>query len=254
MDTPNDNPLKRFGAAFWGLVIALVFGVATLIAGIIVNLQKDDPIADALAEQRRETRKAIDQAQAAAMKVDPATVYQAVGKELTTGAPAPLKDNAQVVPGSPTWEKIQNAETEVVVVEELPADTPIDPAVMEMGKAQFALCMACHGPNGEGLPQLGPPLAGSEWVLGPVTNLIRIQLRGLTGPITVKGTEYAPAAPMAPMSYQTDEQVAAVLTYVRNSFGNQAPPVSPEQVKALRGEVGKEMLTVDDLISPHAAN
>ena len=109
--------------------------------------------------------------------------------------------------------------------------------------------MACHGANGEGGP-VGPVLAGSDWVAGPVSNLIRIQLRGLNGPIHIKGQLYTPVAPMAPLSYQTDEQVAAVLTYVRNSFGNKAGPVLPEQVKMLRSEVGKPMLTEADLIKP----
>ncbi len=55
---------------------------------------------------------------------------------------------------------------------------------------------------------------------------------------------------MAPMAYQTDEQIAGVLTYIRNSFGNKAWAVTPEQVKAMRGEVGKPTATVEDLIKP----
>ena len=55
---------------------------------------------------------------------------------------------------------------------------------------------------------------------------------------------------MAPMAYQTDEQIAGVLTYIRNSFGNKAYAVTPEQVKAMRGEVGKPTATVEDLIKP----
>lgn len=125
----------------------------------------------------------------------------------------------------------------------------VDPAVMEMGKVQFMICAACHGQQGEGTAA-APPLAGSEWVMGPAENLIRIQLRGLRGPITVKGREYDIAAGMAPMAYQRDEQIAAVLTYVRQSFGNNAPAVEPAQVTALRNEVGKPQLTVADLVKP----
>jgi len=55
---------------------------------------------------------------------------------------------------------------------------------------------------------------------------------------------------MAALNYQTDEQVAAVLTYVRNSFGNKAVAVTPDQVKALRSEVGKPKVTVAELIQP----
>ena len=123
----------------------------------------------------------------------------------------------------------------------------VDPAVMAAGKQAFMTCMACHGANAEGTV-IAPPLAQSNWVNGPVENLIRIQLRGLQGPITVSGKKHAPPAPMMALPHQTDEQIAAVLTYVRNSFGNSAPAVSPEQVKALRGEVGKPMLTEADLV------
>jgi quinoprotein glucose dehydrogenase len=123
----------------------------------------------------------------------------------------------------------------------------VDPAVMALGKQQFAMCSACHGPNAEGTV-IAPPLAKSNWVNGPVENLIRIQLRGLQGPITVSGKEYKLPGPMPAQAYQTDEQIAAVLTYVRNSFGNAASPVKPEQVKALRGEVGQPPLTEADLV------
>ncbi len=111
------------------------------------------------------------------------------------------------------------------------------------------VCGACHGQNGEGTAA-GPPLAGSEWVGGPVENLIRIQLRGLHGPIKVKGQEYDFPAGMAALAYQSDEQIAAVLTYVRNSFGNSAAAVTPAAVTALRGEVGKPPLSAADLTQP----
>ena len=129
------------------------------------------------------------------------------------------------------------------------AASNVDPAVMALGKQQFATCMACHGPNAEGTA-IAPPLAKSDWVNGPVENLIRIQLRGLTGPLKVSGKDYVLPVPMPPQAHQADEQIAAVLTYVRNSFGNSAPAVKPEQVKALRGEAGKPMLTQADLVPP----
>jgi quinoprotein glucose dehydrogenase len=132
--------------------------------------------------------------------------------------------------------------------EAAPAAATISPEVMALGKTQFAGCMACHGADGGGAPGVGPPLAGSEWVTGPVENLIRIQLRGLMGPIKVKGTEYNLVMP--PQAHQNDDQIAAVLTYIRNSFGNQAGPVTAAQVAALRSEVGKPMLNAGDLIAP----
>jgi len=88
-------------------------------------------------------------------------------------------------------------------------------------------------------------------VNGPVENLIRIQLRGIQGPLTVKGVEYNQVMPAnATMS---DEDIAAVLTYVRSNFGNTSGPVTPEEVKALRSEVGKPILTAADLIDPNKA-
>jgi hypothetical protein len=90
------------------------------------------------------------------------------------------------------------------------------------------VCAACHGQNGEGGP-IGSAARRSEWVTGPVSNLIRIQLRGLTGPITVPARNTT-SRRHGPLAYQTDEQIAAVLTYVRNSFGNKASAVKPEQV------------------------
>ena len=112
-------------------------------------------------------------------------------------------------------------------------------------------CMMCHQAAGAGLPNVFPPLAESEWVNGPAENLIRIQLRGLTGPITVKGNKYASVMP--PNAAMTDEEIASVLTYVRSNFGNKADAVTPEMVKKFRGEVGKPMLKVEDLIDPAKA-
>jgi quinoprotein glucose dehydrogenase len=134
----------------------------------------------------------------------------------------------------------------------------IAPAVMELGKAQYNLCLGCHGPTGQGMANVGPPLAKSEWVAGPVENLIGIQLRGLQGAITVNGQDYQFAAPMVAMGAgQPDENIAAVLTYVRNSFGNSASAVTPEMVseykekyKDVLSKIPPPMLNVKDLIDP----
>jgi len=138
--------------------------------------------------------------------------------------------------------------TENTVSEEI----TIDKAVMDLGETQFkTACIACHGPTGAGVPGLAPPLAGSEWVEGPVENLIRIQMRGLTGPIEVAGQLYNLPIPMTPLgALQNDEQMAAVLTYIRNSWGNSASAVTPDQIAPFRSEVGEPMLTVADLIKP----
>lgn len=136
---------------------------------------------------------------------------------------------------------------DITTIKPVAAATGIDANLMALGQQTYLTCLACHGPGGEGTV-IAPPLTKSNWVNGPVENLIRIQLRGLQGPITVSGKKYTPPVSMMALPHQTDEQIAAVLTYVRNSFGNSAPVVTPEQVKALRGEVGKPMLTEADLV------
>lgn len=124
----------------------------------------------------------------------------------------------------------------------------VDPVFLKTGKQQFLICAACHGQNGEGTAA-APPLAGSEWVNGPEENLIRIQLRGLQGPIRVRGQEYNITGGMAALAYQTDEQIAAVLSYVRSSFGNSSPPVAAAAVSKLRSEVGKPQTNSEELIT-----
>ncbi len=252
MDPSRDNPIIRFTTFFWGLGTFLIFAV--LLAGIWIFTKKDPvTLEDAAAKPRYETRKKIDAAQAA--NLPPEALEQAILKVstvLATSKPVAVEKAEQLVPGSATALKMAAApkvDTSVIDAPAADADAPIVPAVMEIGKAQFMVCAACHGQNGEG-GIIAPPLAGSEWVTGPISNLILIQLRGLQGAITVKGKEYNMPGGMAPMAYQTDDQIAAALTYIRNSFGNKASAVKPDQVKALRGEVGKPQITAAELTQP----
>lgn len=251
MDPNRDNPIIRFTTFWWAIGTFLIF---TLLLAVIAMFNRKDPVTleDVAAKVRYETKAKVDKEQADALPVEKITAaIPEIAKKLAAAKPVAVEKPDQVVPGSPTAAKLAAAPAvDTSAIDKAPADNaPIDPAVMEIGKVQFATCGACHGLNGEGGP-IGPPLAGSDWVHGPVSNLIRIQLRGLGGPITVSGKTYNFPAPMAALSYQTDEQIAAVLTYVRNSFGNKAPAVKPDQVKALRSEVGKPPLTEADLVKP----
>jgi mono/diheme cytochrome c family protein len=109
-------------------------------------------------------------------------------------------------------------------------------AVYEMG------CLPCHQPGGKGLPGVYPPLAGSEWVKGDPGRLVKIVLHGLEGPIQVAGQSYgagAAAVPMPAMGGLTDEQVADVLSHVREAFGEGAPPVPVDLVRRVRAEAGE---------------
>jgi len=119
------------------------------------------------------------------------------------------------------------------------------------GATVYNTCLPCHQATGAGIPGAFPPLAESEWVNGPVENLIRIQLRGLMGPITVKGKQYNSVMP--PNAAMSDDEIAAVLTYVRSNFGNKSSAVTADQVKALRSEAGKPMLKAEELIDPNKA-
>nr|WP_206663274.1 PVC-type heme-binding CxxCH protein [Ningiella ruwaisensis] len=97
-------------------------------------------------------------------------------------------------------------------------------------------CVTCHQPDGNGLPMAGfPPISGTEWVTGDPERLTDIILHGLMKKIWVKGEMYAGHVPMTAFGNMlNDEEVASVLTYIRNNFENRADPVSPELVKKVR--------------------
>jgi len=90
-------------------------------------------------------------------------------------------------------------------------------------------CGACHGADGKGLGGQFPPLAESEWIKGGAERAIQIVLKGITGPIEVKGKTYNLAMPPQGMSMK-DAQIAKVLTYVRQKFGNTEAPVTTDMV------------------------
>ena len=98
------------------------------------------------------------------------------------------------------------------------------------------LCFTCHQPNGQGISGQFPPLAGSDWVLGEKERLIKISIHGLMGEIEVNGVKYnnVMAPPGIPPGSLTDQQIADVLTYIRNEWGNSASAVSPEEVATVR--------------------
>lgn len=252
MDYTRDNAIVRFTTFWWGLATFLIFA---LLMAVIWLFARSEPetLEDAAAKPRYETKAKTDAAQAAVISHEALTAAMASeAKVLAASKPVAVEKPEQVVPGSATSKKLADApavDTSKIDAPAANADAPIDAAAMAAGKTSYMLCGACHGQNGEGTP-IAPPLAGSEWVTGPVSNLIRIQLRGLTGPITVAGKEYNVPGGMAPLAYQTDEQIAHVLTFVRNSFGNKASAVTPDQVKALRSEVGKPQVTTAELTKP----
>lgn len=120
--------------------------------------------------------------------------------------------------------------------------------------AKEGYCGTCHQPDGKGLEASGfPPLSG-PWVTGSDERLIKIALNGLLGPIEVNGKKYPGQVPMTPFAgLLNDTEVAAVLTYVRNSFGNKGAAISPEKVKQVRAatESKKDFYSPEQLLKEH---
>jgi nitrite reductase (NO-forming)/hydroxylamine reductase len=123
---------------------------------------------------------------------------------------------------------VHSAETAVASVDEL----------MAKGERVYnANCAACHQRNGKGLTGAFPPLAGSDYLKGDRKKVMTAALFGLSGPITVNGVDYNGVMPS--MGYLPDEDLAAALTYVFKSWGNDGAAVSAAEVAALRAELGQ---------------
>jgi nitrite reductase (NO-forming)/hydroxylamine reductase len=111
--------------------------------------------------------------------------------------------------------------------------------LMAAGKGIYeANCGACHQPNGKGLPGAFPPLAESDYLLRDREDVLAVALFGLSGPITVNDQEYNGVMPS--MGHLKDEDLAAALTYVFNSWGNSLAAVTPAEVAALRDKLGQQ--------------
>ena len=118
--------------------------------------------------------------------------------------------------------------------------------VVQRGEATYReLCFSCHGGDGKGAPMAGaapgvtlaPPLSGSARVLGHRDYVINVLLQGLSGPVADK--EY-PGGIMVPMGMNTDQWIADVASYVRNSFGNSGVFVTPEDVARVRAATARK--------------
>lgn len=96
-------------------------------------------------------------------------------------------------------------------------------------------CFACHLPDGKGIPNVFPPLAGSDFLMADRDRAIRIVLKGLTGPVTVNGVTYNSAMPPQE-SVLSEEQVADVMTFIYNTWGNKGDPVSVDDVRRVKNE------------------
>src|SRR5690242_18319921 len=122
--------------------------------------------------------------------------------------------------------------------------TPINGATVFGGT-----CAACHQATGEGTFGMFPPLKGSEFANGDAGRMIRIVLKGLTGPVTVKGSQYS--GQMPPWQQLSDAELAAVISYARTTWGNSGGAVTAADVAAVRSAISSRTTpwTVQDL--PH---
>ena len=111
---------------------------------------------------------------------------------------------------------------------------PTDP--MQLGKEVFSACSQCHQADGKGVAGTWPPLVASDYVTGDERRLAAILVNGINGPFVVNGATYSGEMPNW-RSYFNDEELAAVMTYIRNTWGNKAPPVSKETVAKVRSEL-----------------
>ena len=128
-------------------------------------------------------------------------------------------------------------------------ETP-EQKLSRLGAQVFNNCAPCHQASGEGVAGQFPPLAGSDWVnVEGNARMIRIVLHGFSGPVTVNGAAYNNAMNSF-KDVLSDLEIAAVLSYVRNSWGNKGGSVTPEEVKAIRAEAASRELawTAEELL------
>ena len=126
-----------------------------------------------------------------------------------------------------------------------PAPTDVEPEELDLmaeGRRVYTrLCQSCHQQDGAGVQGAFPPLGGSDWVVGIPERPVYIVLQGFQGEIVREGVTYNAAMPGFGRLL-SDEEVASVVTYIRNSFGNEAPEVAPEEVAEMR-EVSADRTT-----------
>lgn len=115
------------------------------------------------------------------------------------------------------------------------AQTNSKPSIERGKKLYETYCLTCHQPDGEGVPKLNPPLIKTSYVTGDKKKLIKWVLQGTTDKIEIDGKFYSNN--MAPQNFLKDEEIADVLTYIRNSFGNKATAVTPVEIKTVRATI-----------------
>ena len=226
----GNRPLIPGQIAVWLGVVSLV-AAGLIVTGYSYLALRQGATEDAARRQAQKDLRAENAKKAQALLTEPA-------RNADGSFRIPLKDAIALVAKDPkVVAKLQAAAG--------PAPAPAAPVAsssvfvkasdeqMKRGAAVYArTCIACHQPTGLGLPPVFPPLANAPIVAGNPELPVKFILQGLMGPITVNGMTYNSMMP--PVAGVSDADIADVLTYVRQSFGNQGSPVTADQVKAIR--------------------
>ena len=230
----GNRPLIPGQIAAWLGVVSLV-AAGLIVTGYSYLALRQGTSEDALRRQAQKDLRAENAKKAQALLTEPA-------RNADGSFRIPLKDAVALVAKDPkVVAKLQAAAGPALA----PAAAPAAPAAasnvfvkasdeqMKRGAAVYArTCIACHQPTGLGLPPVFPPLANAPIVAGNPELPVKFILQGLMGPITVNGMTYNSMMP--PVAGVSDADIADVLTYVRQSFGNKANAVTADQVKAIR--------------------
>ena len=227
----GNRPLIPGQIASW-LRIVCFAAAALILTGYVYLSVRKAPNAEA---ERRQAQKALRTENA---KKGLALITEP-GRNADGTYRIPVKDAAAlIVADAKVVAKIQAAAAPA------PAAAPAAPAAtgafvkasdeqMKRGLAVYSrTCIACHQPTGKGLPPVFPSISETPIVVGNPELPIKFILQGLMGPITVGGMTFNSMMP--PVPGVSDGDIADVLTYVRQSFGNKGNPVSADQVKAVR--------------------
>ena len=178
---------------------------------------------------------------ALAQDPDPNVVLQVIGTSKVLNF-TNWQQTAQIIVASSKSRGVQEIGKQLVTAQQSVGGSEFtrdEIKILQRGDAIYKeLCFACHGFDGKGMPQQGavagltmaPPLSGSKTITASRDGIILVMLHGLTGPINGKTYE----AQMVPMNTNDDDWIAAVASYVRNSFGNRAGMISKQDVARLR--------------------
>lgn len=110
---------------------------------------------------------------------------------------------------------------------------PVSAEEFKRGKRVYeSYCLTCHQADGTGVPRMNPPLAKTDWVTGDKKRLINVVLKGLNEEIEIDGEYFS--NPMPSHAHLNNQEIADVLTFVRNSFGNKSGRISVAEVSAER--------------------